>query len=647
MDDIPDALARAAAIDGLLYWSAQRLLAGDDASQLIERLALAGPSLYPELTAEGAGARANPAAAPMFRALGWAIASAMPLPSNRFIPRKLPLPGRNDACLCGSARKFKHCCADVYAHLPSFEPLTLGAVMVCAMPRKQWGELPALRIPPDMVLAAAQSFCDEEAFQDACALLEPWAKRPAPWTAEVSDLLDVLADVYLDLDKPRKRKQLAQAMIDNGDATVQSFGWQRLSMMASDAGDAKGAKRAFDQAQRLTPDDPRIAVLEVTTLLGTGQESRARERAGFHARRLGRLPIAPEIAHTIDALEDMSRGEWHLAAGQGDEVLDDDVRALFGMDADVDSLLNWIDSLPEARLQLDWRHATADDLGALAPTKVAATAMRRWRQAMTQPEPQLTYSRLDDDQLQVFDAAAWLQALQRSPVLADCLDVLDALLLALDGGPAALTYRLESRVLERALALWNLILQRYPAARCEWAWMENRPALRHLVRRIELDTSAKADSSFEWLRAMVEVLNPNDNHGFRPRLAAVYLRRGMRSEALALCARYPDDFVVGITVAHARALLAVQRLDEAGRLLAEVHRRNPHVLPLLRGSRKPKVPDISSYAVGSVEEARVMVAEQFDLWRDDKGVRAWLAQWDETSPSSPANPSLFDEFRPD
>ena len=50
------------------------------------------------------------------------------------------------------------------------------------------------------------------------------------------ELLDLLADLYLDLDHPRKRKTLAQAMVERGDSAVQSLGWQRLSMLASDRG---------------------------------------------------------------------------------------------------------------------------------------------------------------------------------------------------------------------------------------------------------------------------------------------------------------------------------------------------------------------------------------------------------------------------
>ena len=43
--------------------------------------------------------------------LGRQLWNAIPLPGNDFRPRPLAEPGRNEACFCGSGRKFKQCCA--------------------------------------------------------------------------------------------------------------------------------------------------------------------------------------------------------------------------------------------------------------------------------------------------------------------------------------------------------------------------------------------------------------------------------------------------------------------------------------------------------------------------------------------------------
>jgi len=217
--------------------------------------------------------------------------------------------------------------------------------------------------------------------------------------------------------------------------------------------------------------------------------------------------------------------------------------------------------------------------------------------------------------------------------------------LALDTLPAPLVAHLQSLLLTRALDLWAELRARYPQARCEWAWLENRPALRLLARRIELDTTPRAENSFDELRQLVEVLNPHDNHGLRERLAAVYLRRGMAQQALALCERYPDD-MVGMQLLHARTLLALQRLPEASAAFATALTANAHVGPLLQARRRPRDPAVQSYTLGSPEQARLTVAAQYDLWNGDKAVPAWVREQVDLTARRPSTRSLFDEGSP-
>lgn len=610
----------------VLRLSAQWLLNDPDRDGYLKRLAELGPRLFPEaLTDDPAEVQRHPmrkvlrADAPQFfRSLGWLIASSMPLPAQGWQPQRMPLPGRNEPCLCGSGTQFKHCCAHLIEGAPPLDPVFLASLVVGVMPVKAWADLPASRVPPDAVASAAHALHEGGRQRDALRLLEPWAKVPAPWPANRVELLDLLADLYLELGHPRKRKSLAEAMVARGDAAVQSLGWQRLSMMASDAGDAEAAHDAFERAQRLTPDDPRVALLEVTTLLSSGEVDRAHERAAFHARRLERLPQAAELAPQIEGLRQLASGELdHLVPGAGDDDDDDD---------DDDDLLDglgffaeladWLHRQPPPRLRLDLAAATTEDLGELRPDKPLRPALKAWQQAFT-PETSA-------GGLQSLDPGRWWPLLQRHPALLDSFDVLDALLGTLDIVPFGLAADAQKALLERALGLWTLLRQRFAQARCEWAWTGNRPALRLLLRRVEHDDTPRAEHSFEWLRALVEVLNPDDNHGLRDRLAAVLLRRGDFAAALALAERYPDDFV-GLQLLHARALLALQRLPEAEAVFAAALRDNPHVLPLLTARRAPRLPDVDSYGVGSPEQARIVVANQHDLWRD-KALQQWLAE---------------------
>ena len=642
-------------IEDLMRVSASWLLADPDPQRFINRLALEGPQRFAALFDGQPGQRRVSASkvaiqqAQFFRSFGWAIASAMPLPSQGFAARKLPLPGRNDPCICGSLRKFKHCCATLFEQLPAFEPEGLGAVMLTEMPRAQWAGLPGARVPPRMVFEAAAMLNDEGEERAACALLEPWAKLPAPWPAAHAALLDLLCDVYLDMDEPRKREKLARAMVELGDVQVQSAGWRRLSMMAADTGDAAASREAFERAQRLTPDDPDVAVLEVTNLLGAGERGRAAERATFHARRLARLPHAASLAGEIDVLERLGRGEFPSPPGfdigddDDDDDIDDDVpdggTDLLDPESPFSQLARWAQALPPPKLRLRLDGATAEDLGALAPAGALAAPLARWRKAFRLVAPTAAWESLGPEALEVFVDEQWSDLLQREPQLVDSFEVLDGLMLVLDLLPMGLAAGLQAQLLQRALDLWTLLLARFPLARCDWAHRANRPALRLLVRRVGLDTEPRADESMPWLRALVEVLNPHDNHGFRERLAAVYLRRGDAAATLALCERNPDDFV-GMQLLRARALLSLQRPAEAAAVLKQALAANQHVATALTARRAPKLPQVPSYAIGSLEEAKLAIHGQHDLWRD-AAVQKWLRE----KLNMGKERSLFDEPR--
>lgn len=649
-DDVPP--EQAALIDELMRVSARWLLADPDPQHFINRLAQEGPRRFAALLDD---APAPPSSgqvvqqAQFFRSFGWAIASAMPLPGHGFAARKLQLPGRNEPCICGSLRKFKHCCAVVFEQLPAFEHEWLGAIMLTEMPRAQWATLPATRVPPRMVLDAAALLHEADELRAVCALLEPWAKLAAPWPAARAPLLDLLCDVYLDLDHPRKREKLARLMVERGDAVVQSAGWRRLSMMAADAGDTAAARQAFESAQRLTPDEPDVALLEVTTLLGAGERDRAAERAAFHARRLARQPQAALHADVIEVLERWGRGEFPPLPGLDDVDVDpdsdgfaaaSDIVGVLDPDSPFQQLQRWAQSLPPPKLRLRLDEATDADLGALAPAAALVAPLVRWRKAFKLTPPSGAWDSVGPEALEVFVDERWSALLQRDPRLADCFEVLDGLVLVLDLVPLKLAAGLQALLLGRALELWTQLRERYPQARCEWAHLDNRPALRLLACRIEIDATPRAESSLSWLRALVQVLNPHDNHGFRERLAAVELRCGNAAAALALCESYPGDFV-GVQLLHARALLASQRLADAAAMLKSALQANAHVAPLLLARRAPKRPDVPSYAVGSPEQAKVAVLNQHDLWRD-AAVQKWLRE--QVHPA--AERSLFDEPGP-
>jgi tetratricopeptide (TPR) repeat protein len=591
-----------ASLNMVLSISAGMLLRRDDFSAFMDWASDALPYL---LLSEDAPRGAKPDAHQMSMAslMGRAIYAAMPLPSRRFRPVKMQWPERNEPCCCGSGRKFKLCCADLARDLPRFPPEMCAAPMLDAMGKAAWAGLPQAGMPIALVGSAAHDWRERGRLADVLKLLEPWLPPLGAIPDDRAELLDLLGDVYADLNKPRKRKALAQAMTTRGGREVQSKGWQRLALMACDAGKDSEASEAFKAAQRLTPDDLNLSVLELSLLIGSGDTSRLRERADFWARSLQRKNQGGDLDELIAMVRDMGT--------RGHDVLADVAERAH---PELGRLSAWLRAAPPPTLLLDFKagHATPDDLGALRPAQSLLPALQAWDQTFDQDTPSLTGFALGDGSAWA-DFEDWMPLLERHPALANSFEVLDGLMLLLDAHPGG--ERVAADVIQRAVALWAQLKGAYPQALCEWGHLDNRPALRLLARHIVNDDSARADTTFDWLRHLVEVFNPNDNHGLRVRLMAVYIRRGLHVEALALSDRYPDD-THAMALLRARALWAAGRRDEATTELQAVFARSRHFAKVWRSAKLPAASRSAFITYGSEQEAREAYREQHDLWQE-------------------------------
>lgn len=590
------------AIDILLHVSANRLVADASPGPFLDWIARSGPILGRGLfSSDVPDAPNSPNAARLMRVFGHAIYAAMPLPQHRFQPRKLPLPGRNDPCLCGSLRKFKQCCADSLPAMPALAPEMAMPHVLLALGKSAWKTLPAQQVPSHLIEAAAVQFNEQGGMKQTLALLEPWAAHEGRYPDAWAGLLDLLGDTYAELHKPRKRRALAQAMIDRGAPAVQSKGWQRLCLMETDAGRPSQAQQALSNAQRLAPDDPAIALLELSMLLGFGQEEQARERSRFHAQRLQRANTAGRHDDLIAAVREMGeRGRGYMADV---EMRRDD--RLARLDA-------FFAALPAPRLQIDPKRCSPEQLE-LVDARALEPALNRWRACMVVETP--TLAALGGDGPDVWASfAQWVAVLEEEPALADAFEVLDDVVLALRQIGSHAARAVADRLVGRAMQLWAVLDQRFRDARCEWMDWTNRPALRLLVHHITADDSPDAAHTVDALRRLVMVRNPHDNHGLRTRLAVVLLRRGEHEEALALCERYPDDFDA-MKLAHVLALWHLGPRGDATSLLAATVHANPVLAKVMRSRKCPKASGRTFIAFGSVEEAQIAYAEQFELWQ--------------------------------
>lgn len=200
---------------------------------------------------------------------------------------------RNDACVCGSNKKYKHCCLAITDLTPTMvEKPDFTYVLLELLPKTRWKELANSQIAINSVVQAAYFFIGSERYKDARQLLEPWFKSPQDFVAKREALLDLLIEVYFQGGNSRKKKQLLDKAIMHGDNVIKSTAMQRMASMLCDENKVQQAYALFTEAQKLTPDSPSLAHLEISILVVAGDYERAKQRALFWEHRLKRYQDA-------------------------------------------------------------------------------------------------------------------------------------------------------------------------------------------------------------------------------------------------------------------------------------------------------------------------------------------------------------------
>lgn len=593
---------------------ARKILKTTTPAQFLDWIAKTGPSLHGSLAAMVDEAAGPPSQ--MFRTLGVAIYNAMPLPDNNFRARRLPYPGRNEPCLCGSGEKYKHCCLPLKDSF-SLDGYNMLRHVLDNLPRKIFSALPNTAAQPLAVADTAMQWLDEEHPERAVALLEPWFSQGKQFGAEFEELFDVLMAAYLELGNARKRDKLIDKVLTQGDKTMRSVAMQRRSTMLADQGDLAGAWEAYTSAQRLDPDNPALITLELTLLLAEGQFDQARERAVFWLARLERLRN-PEIGGLIEFLQ---------------VVRDDPARALSIADQPRVPGLDLLDAMLAHAPPLEVHHHMVnqgDGAYVLEPEPRLIKLEKQWRRVFPDCKPSLTMIQTEYDGMWV-DAGEWLDFLKLNPLCWHSFEVLDDLALAVDAVPAVGTDKtLLEPLLARSVALLDLHLDTLHGEHdtLMWGWQQNRPALRSLAHlcflKLEESTHDTALEKFVALAEKLMRLNPTDNHGIREALSRAYLACGQPHKAIALTDRYPDDYCAP-ALNRILALHCVGRDADAYEELAAATRRHSTAIKMLlaRKPRQPRTDNQFGIALGGEEEAWMYRVAMLALWEKD-GNLEWL-----------------------
>ena len=548
----------------------------------------------------------------------------VPRPDYDWRPRPLPKPERNAPCPCGSGDKYKQCCGPLAGTSPlGGKSLSLLSYVLERVPMTQYANLPFGKLSPEELGHVASHWLEEGSWEETVALLEPLLAEPARLDARHEYAFDMLCDAYLELGRPGRRMKLVERLMQTPDRALKAAAMHRRCTMLADTGDYPAAWKQFKEAQRVDPDNPSLAQLEVILLINQGELGSAQERARFWAARLRKLGYGGE--QIVELMEEVARDPSAFAEAMagGDDMDDLDEEDL--ADESLTQLIGLVGALPQpaCHYRLQPREGDAGPLEADAELVLVEA---KWREVFMAGDD------VEGDGIDPWVDTAWLDWLAGQPLAWQSFAVLEDLLLAIDDALFAdeeLEEKMDAMVealLDHALALLRLNLDANEATACrlEWGWMENRPALRLLARRIEwAQGTAEELPLLEWI---VLTLNRNDNQGLRERLVHVYARSGRAADALAVCEHYPEDMLGAMMYGRVLVLFLIGRRGDAVAALAQAKEHAPRIAKMLL-AKKPRMPELQPglMRVGGEDEAWYYRRDWRGVW-ETSGALDWLRQ---------------------
>jgi len=559
---------------------------------------------------------------------GRSIWNVFPLPGNGFRPRPLAMPGRNDACPCGSGRKFKQCCGYGPAS-PGLDSEVLWPLLIRKLPSDVLdGAITDGLIPAAVLIGAAMDYQDGNRPKLAIKMLEPLFKEPLRYCDQDGEFaFDLLCNLYDDLGYSRKKAGLLEFVIATAERSpLRSGARQRLAAIRMDDGDITGAWQTFKLAQRDAPDAPSLGLLEVQLLMAQRRPAAAIDRASFWARRLRSLGY-PESEGVLPLLE---------------QVAHDPERALVELGIEISGnagsrLLEWLDrvsnrpapnySVTEEPSELPLPESESNFL--TARPGIQATELG-WHYVFPVGKPfSVNMLAPDNDVWSPSAENQWMAFLEANEDAFDSLDILDDLANAVHAHEQSLMAGFDELLLQpilrRAQAIIERALRANDGVRLAWVCSENRPALRCLVNLVFLEERLGNDRAMVDIAEQVLALNPDDNHGLRCIIINERLRRHDNLGALGIGENYPADLNPDIAYGYALALFRLERTGEADAAIRDAVVDLPNVprYLLAKRIRKPKL-DPVGVCIGGDDQAWLYRQEMRDVWDATPGAFDWL-----------------------
>lgn len=622
--------------------------------------------------------------------LGRSLWGATPAPHNDFRPKPLPKPGRNAPCYCGSGVKYKNCCAR-FATLPAMSSAEVWPAVLHALPLRDCQQLAAAgRVPVESLIMATEESRYVGDSRKAMGFLEPlFGDRLAGTGRNYDQALSLLCDLYDDAGWTGKKTKLLERVITEAPrSALRSEAFQRIATIRMDLDDRDGAWDAFRQAQRDTPGDPVIGMLEVHLLIAENRPERARESARVWRKRLRKLnaeELTGAIGYLTAVIEDPHRAmaeslnevsggvgqrllealpgigerplpQYEVATGPAPDSSGSPEAALAthlrGMGMTEEDIRKWTPELLEQTRSIAHGNILPHGASDSAPEPIftlrAPEQLRvleaDWHAIYSPGKPFSIdhVPRQDEFPWYPEEEDVWMDFLDRHPEAFDSVDVLDDLATAVElhpmSGSVGFREAMQAPLVERGVRILRQAVEKAgPSGDLRLPWVDagNRPALRCLARAQYLAVEQKNVEQARTLAELLLALNPGDNHGVRTALMNAHLRAGDDKAALSLASNYEEDMFAELPYGRVLALVRLGRMQGATVAAQLAVDRLPEVRRYLMRERAAK-PRMNPYgvALGSKEQAWIYREDMRDLWLSEPEAMALIRR---TRPSPGAH----------
>ncbi len=627
--------AFASVFPALMAWAIQEIVRGEDAASFLAWMRDKAPAAFPELFASAGDEDAQRILA---LAIGRALWNVVPLPSHGYRPQPLPKPERNRPCPCGSGKKYKRCCAGA----PSFPAIDPEVAWYHLAEQLSFADLEKMggsrALPAETLGLVGQRLLKVAQPERAVTLLEAAFENPEELDGRYSAALDLLLDAYDETGDLEGKLDMLQYLALRLRPPLSAVLWRYLCFAAIEDASTESARELFQNAQRDDPEDPSLALLEVTILGAEGRFEQMSQRARFYLAWLRRRDF-----EDVESLVHFLR---HAVKDPLGALLENPTSSYEHVGR-LRSLLERIAEHEVPTYGLELEEADEEKMPFLAYTPGDGPLVRlqtpetlhqlegSWKKVWPLPDGDDAWAggELDEEAYTVIwneeSAEAWLGFLEEHPAAFDSLAILVDLILAAQqlGIARPVLYRhLALPLADRAETIVEASVKAQDEGRLLWYFEENQEGLVLLDRKIDMLDALHEDESARRLRERFLVLAPDDRFNHRGPLVNALLEAEEHERALAVAERYPGDLDVGVRYGGILALYRLGRKEEALALVAEVYEAFPLVADYLVGRRSDVPEGLGGVAseLGGEEQAWWYNDEMGEVWQGSGDVLEWL-----------------------